>query len=60
MKTKCTLFNKKSFKDDLPLKLLALKIADDNIERKTAIKFLGVLLDKTYLRRKICAQLKLS
>ena len=39
-KTKYTLFHKKSSKDDLPLKLQALKIADNNIERKTAIKFI--------------------
>ena len=35
-KTKYTLFHKKSSKENLPLKLQALKIADDNIERKTA------------------------
>ena len=45
-KTKYTLFHKKSFKDNLPLKLPALKIADKNIERKTAIKFLGAMLDE--------------
>ena len=45
-KTKYTLFHKKSVRDDLPLKLPALKIADDIIERKTAIKFLGVMLDE--------------
>ena len=45
-KTRYTLFHKKSSKDDLLLKLPALKIADNNIERETAIKFLGVLLDK--------------
>ena len=45
-KSKYTLFHKKSFKDKLPLKLTALKIAEDNIERKTAIKFLGVMLDE--------------
>ena len=45
-KTKYTLFHKKSSKDNLPLKLPALKIADNNIERKTAIKFLGVMLDE--------------
>ena len=45
-KTKYTIFHKKSSKDDLPLKLLALKIADNKIERKTAIKFLGVMLNK--------------
>ena len=45
-KTKYTLFHKKSSKKNLPLKLQALKIADDNIERKTAKKFLGILLDE--------------
>ena len=45
-KTKYTLFHKKSSKGDLPLKLLALKIADNNIKIKTAIKFLGVMLDE--------------
>ena len=45
-KTKYTIFHKKSSKDDLPLKLPALKIADNKIERKTAIKFLGVMLNK--------------
>ena len=43
---KSTLFHKTSSKDNLPLNLPALKIADNNIERKTAIKFLGVMLDK--------------
>ena len=48
-KTKYTLFHKKSSKDDQslqPLKLPALKIADNNTERKTAIKFLEVMLDE--------------
>ena len=44
-KTKCTLFHKKSSKDDLPLKLPALKTADNNTERKTEIQFVGVMLD---------------
>ena len=35
-KTKYNLFHKISSKENLPLKLQALKIADDNIERKTA------------------------
>ena len=39
-KNKDTLFDKKSSKDDLPLKLPALKIAGNNIERKIAIKSL--------------------
>ena len=45
-KTKYTLFHKKSSKDDLPLKLPALKIGDNKIERKTATKFLGVMFDE--------------
>ena len=43
-KTKYTLFRKKPSKDDLLLRLSALKIADKKIERKTAIKLLGVML----------------
>ena len=43
---KYTLFNKNSIKDDLPLKLPDLKIAKNEIERKKAIKFLGVMLDE--------------
>ena len=46
MESKCTLFHKKSSKDDLPLKLPALKIADNKTERKTAMKCLGVILDE--------------
>ena len=49
-KTKYTLFHKRSSKDDLTLKLPALKIADNNIERKTIIKFLGVMLDENIYR----------
>ena len=45
-KTKYTLFHKNSIKDDLPLKLPDLKIANNEIERKKAIKFLGVMLDE--------------
>ena len=45
-KTKYTLFYKNSIKDDLPLKLPDLKIANNEIERKQAIKFLGVMLDE--------------
>ena len=44
-KTKYTLFHKNSIKDDLPLKLPDLKIANNQIERKKAIKFLVVMLD---------------
>ena len=45
-KAKYILFHEKSSKDDLTLKLPALKIADNNIERKTAMKFLRVMLDE--------------
>ena len=45
-KTKYTLFRKKSAQYDLPLKLLVLKIEDKNTKRKSAIKFLGVILDE--------------
>ena len=45
-KTKYTIFHKTSSKDNVPLKLPALKIARNIIERKAAIKFLGVILDK--------------
>ena len=45
-KTKYTLFHKKSNKDDLPLKLPVLKIGNNQVQRKKAIKFLGVMLDE--------------
>ena len=45
-KTKNTLFRKKSAQYDLLLKLLVLKIEDKNTKRKSAIKFLGVILDE--------------
>ena len=45
-KTKYTLFHKNSIKDDLPVKLPDLEIANNEIERKKAIKFLGVILDE--------------
>ena len=45
-KTKYTFFQKNSIKDDIPLKLPALKIANREIERTNAIKFLGILLDE--------------
>ena len=45
-KTKYTFFHKNSIKDDIPLKLPALKIANREIERTNAIKFLGILLDE--------------
>ena len=49
-KTKYTLFHKKFSKDDLPLKLPALKKADNNIKRKTEIKFLAIMLDEKVSR----------
>ena len=45
-KTKYTLFHKNSVKDNIPLKLPELKIADRAIERTHVIKFLGLLLDE--------------
>ena len=45
-KTKYTLSHKKSNKDDLPLKLPVLKIGNNQVQRKKAIKFLGVMLDE--------------
>ena len=45
-KTKCTLFHKKSVRDNIPLKLPDLKIANNSIERTTSIKFLGVMIDE--------------
>ena len=45
-KTKYALFHKNSIKDDLPLKLQDLKIANNQIERKKAIKSLDVMLDE--------------
>ena len=44
-KTNYTLFHKNSTKDDLPLKLLDLKIVNI-LKRRTSIKFLGVMLDE--------------
>ena len=45
-KTKYTLFHKKSVRDNIPLKLPDLKIANNSIERTTSIKFLGVMIDE--------------
>ena len=45
-KTKFTLFHKNSSKDDIPVKLPALMVGSNNIERTSSIKFLGVMLDK--------------
>ena len=44
--TKYTFFHKNSVKNNIPLKLPELKIANRAIERTNAIKFLGVLLDE--------------
>ena len=44
--TKYTFFHKNSIKDNIPVKLPALKIANREIERTNAIKFLGILLDE--------------
>ena len=45
-KTKFTLFHKNSSKDDIPVKLPALMVGSNNIERTSSIKFLGVMLDE--------------
>ena len=45
-KTKFTLFHKNSFKDDIPVKLTALMIGSNNIERVSSIKYFGVMLDQ--------------
>ena len=45
-KTNYTLFQKNSTKDKLPLKTPELKIGNSIIQRKSSIKFLGVVLDE--------------
>ena len=45
-KTKYTFFHKNSVKDNIPLKLHDLHISNKSIERKSSIKFLGVMLDE--------------
>ena len=45
-KTKYTFFHKNSVKDNIPLKLPELKIANRGIEKSNTVKFLGVLLDE--------------
>ena len=42
--TKFTLFHKNSFQNDIPVKLSALMIDSNNIERTSSIKFLRVML----------------
>ena len=44
--TKFTFFHKNSVKDNIPLKLPDLHISNKSIERKSSIKFLGVMLDE--------------
>ena len=48
-RTKFTLFHKNYFRDEIPIKLSVLIISNDNIERKSSIKFLGVMLNKLIL-----------
>ena len=43
---KFTLFQKNYFKNEVSLKVLALMIGNNNTERKSSIKFLGVILDE--------------
>ena len=45
-KTKYTFFHKNLVKDNIPLKLSDLHISNKSIERKSSIKFLGVMLDE--------------
>ena len=45
-KTKCTFSHKKSVKDYITLSLSDLHISNKSIERKSSIKFLGVILDE--------------
>ena len=46
IKKNYTFFHKNSVKDNIPLKLPELKIANRAIERTNVIKFLGLLLDE--------------
>ena len=45
-KTKYTFFHKNSVKDNIPLKLPDLHFSNKSTERKSSIKFLGVMLDE--------------
>ena len=45
-KTKYTLFHRKSVRDNIPLKLPDLKIANNSNKRTTSIKFLGAIIDE--------------
>ena len=40
------MFHKKPLRDNIPLKLPDLKIANNSIERTTSIKFLGIMIDE--------------
>ena len=46
LKTKYTLFHKKSVRDNILLKLPDLKIANDSGKRAASINFLGVMIDE--------------
>ena len=45
-KTTFTLFHKNSLKDEIPLKISALMIGNNNIDRKSSIKLLRAMLDE--------------
>ena len=45
-KTKYAFFHPKSYSDDIPLRLPALKINNSIIKRESTVRFLGVLLDE--------------
>ena len=45
-KTNFTLYNKNFLKDEIPLKLPVLMIGNNNIERKSSLEFLGLMLDE--------------
>ena len=48
-KTKFTLFHKNSSKDDIPVKLSALMVGSNNIERTSSIKFFGSNARRTHI-----------
>ena len=45
-KTRFTLFHRPQGRDNLPLRLPAVKINDYKIKRSSSIKFLGILVDE--------------
>ena len=47
-KTRFTLFHKPQARDNLPLRLPALKINDYEIKRSSSIKLLGILVDEHF------------